>query len=145
MILYKLTLFKDDLLSSLFSDDDSEPILGPWFEESLTSEPESKDSTPTAPPPPPPPAEEKKEGEKQDGAKASLPGELGDKEEATEVKGTCFGSAILFSYMYALNFYCQAETVSWPLRFKILLMKLCECLSIVLKCRDVSVQILIWF
>eukprot|EP00057_Strongylocentrotus_purpuratus_P033852 XP_793021.3 PREDICTED: E3 ubiquitin-protein ligase UBR4 [Strongylocentrotus purpuratus] len=66
-------------------DDDSEPILGPWFEESLTSEPESKDSTPTAPPPPPPPSDDKKDGEKQDSSKALLTGDLNDKEEATEV------------------------------------------------------------
>lgn len=35
------------------TDDDSEPILGPWFEEATSTEPEEK--TATIPPPPPPP------------------------------------------------------------------------------------------
>lgn len=38
----------------LFSDDDSEPILGQWFEETISP---SKEKTAPPPPPPPPPLE----------------------------------------------------------------------------------------
>ena len=70
------------------SDEDSEPILGPWFEETLTPESESKETVSNNQGPPPPvsggtkPEAKKDAGKREDSPSIT---EVTDKEEPSQV------------------------------------------------------------
>ena len=76
-------------------DEDSEPILGPWFEESLTPDSESKETVSNNQGPPPPvPGGSKPENKKEAGKREDSPSitDAMDKEEPSQV---LFGSSSL--------------------------------------------------